>query len=228
MATIREIKTLLKPLLQRHHDLEIVGRELIVKPVRHHLRTVLIDRTSSANRVSPRWYIHHLFSPRLSPHISWGESLSGKKGYLWETSDPAMQADLIEQIESVALPILRRIETLDDFTATIMERWQGHHLINDDWTRIAIEFALGNVDQAREYCTEYVCNFADPGPKAADVWRSKILGTQKLCRLLQAGDVASGVALLHEWERQTVKILKIEHHWQPTPFPVEKKLRQTR
>jgi hypothetical protein len=65
MATARDVKKLLEPLLARHRDLEIVGRELIVKPVRHVLRAVLIDRTSSADTISPRWYVHHLFPASL-------------------------------------------------------------------------------------------------------------------------------------------------------------------
>ncbi len=27
--------------------------------------------------------------------------------------------------------------------------------------------------------------------------------------------------LLHEWEAQTVRNLKIEHLWEPTPFPLD-------
>jgi hypothetical protein len=224
MATIREVKGWLKPLLQRHEDLAIVDRLLIVTPVRHHLRAVLVDRTSSADRITPRWYVHHLFSPALDPHIGWGHILSGTKGYLWDTTDTDMQHVLLEKIETVALPVLRRIETLDDFVAAIMERWQGHHLVNDGWTRIPVEFALGNVDQAETLCTDRICNFPEPGPKEAQVSRSKILGTQELCRLLRSGDVAGAVAKLHDWELQTVKNLKIEHLWQPTPFPIEEKL----
>jgi hypothetical protein len=224
MATIREVKSWLKPLLQRHEDLAIVDRLLIVTPVRHHLRAVLVDRTSSADRIMPRWYVHHLFSPRLDPHISWGGTLPGARGFLWDTTNPDMQDVLLDKIETEALPILRRIETLNDFARVIMDKWQGHHLVNDDFAKVVIDLAFGNIELAMACCRNKVCDYPEPGPREADVTRRKILGAKQLCNLLQSGDVRPAVTQLHDWERQTVKNLKIEHLWQPTPFPIEEKL----
>lgn len=224
MAPLREVRSLLMPLLARQEDLAVVGRQLIVTPVRHHIRAVLLDRTSTANCFRPRWYVHHLFSPGLQPHISWGQIISGAKGFVWDARNINTQKELNEKIVSVALPILRRIETLDDFISVIQERWQGHHLINDDWTRIAVALAMGDIEQARACCTDRICNMPDPGPKEAPSWKATVAGDKELCKLLRAGDVAGAIAKLHEWERQTVKNLKIEHLWQPTPFPIEEKL----
>jgi hypothetical protein len=38
MTTVRQVKKLLTPLAARHDDLELVGRWLYLKPVRHLLR----------------------------------------------------------------------------------------------------------------------------------------------------------------------------------------------
>jgi hypothetical protein len=35
------------------------------------------------------------------------------------------------------------------------------------------------------------------------------------------GDRAGLARLLHSWEAETVKNFKIEHLWEPTPFPLE-------
>lgn len=224
MVKAAEVKKWLKPLAERNPDLEIVGRTVIVKPVRHLLSAVLVDRTSTADCVNPRWFVYHLFSPRRDYHLSWGDLLGGSHGYLWTTEHAGMEHELVETINSVALPLLRTIQTLDDFVSLIMARWQGHHLMNDDWTRIAVELALGNIEQATALCSDRICNYPEPGSKEADVWRNEVLGTQQICRLLRAGDIPGAVRKLHEFERRTVEALKLGHLWEPTPFPVEAKL----
>ena len=221
MASARQIKSCLKPLLDSNCDLILTDRSVIVLPVRHVLRAVLIDQTRSADCFRPRWYIHHLFSPRLWPHISWGEEIYRSNSVSWSLSDTTAKSDLIHQIETVALPILRRIETLDDYLRTIMERWKWHHLINDDWTRLPVELAMGNLEEARKLCEGHVFTSSDPGSKEPDVWKAEAAGSKELCRLIRAGDVAGAIAKLHDFERRTAAALKIEKHWQETPFPVE-------
>jgi hypothetical protein len=39
--------------------------------------------------------------------------------------------------------------------------------------------------------------------------------------MVLAQDKAGIAAKLHEWEAYTVKQLKLEKYWQPTPFPIE-------
>ena len=46
-----DIKRYLKPLLQQRSDLVLVGRRLIIRPVRHLLRGAFLDRTSDKYRV---------------------------------------------------------------------------------------------------------------------------------------------------------------------------------
>ena len=44
---------------------------------------------------------------------------------------------------------------------------------------------------------------------------------QELCPLVAANDRAGLANLLHSYEAQSVKNLKIEKYWQRTPFPIE-------
>ena len=39
--------------------------------------------------------------------------------------------------------------------------------------------------------------------------------------LLANDDRAGLIRMLHEWEAASVKYLKIEHLWKPSPFPIE-------
>ena len=44
---------------------------------------------------------------------------------------------------------------------------------------------------------------------------------RELCAKLEDDDSAGLGRLMHEWEAYTVKNFKIEHLWEPTPFPLE-------
>ncbi|MEZ5849035.1 MAG: hypothetical protein R3D68_00100 [Hyphomicrobiaceae bacterium] len=49
MTTAAQVKRMAKPLLARHPDLALVGRMIVIRPVRHVLRAIYIDRTRSVN-----------------------------------------------------------------------------------------------------------------------------------------------------------------------------------
>lgn len=120
MTTVRQVKRVLSPLLERHNDLAIVGPWLMLKPVRHVLRGVVIDRRGEASRFMPRWAAMSLCEPRTTFPISWGGMIRGSSGWYW--SNPTLQDDLIKAIEEQALPPLRAIRTLDDFFAFASSR----------------------------------------------------------------------------------------------------------
>ena len=45
--------------------------------------------------------------------------------------------------------------------------------------------------------------------------------TKTIAPLVAARDRAGLAALLHEWEAYSVKLMKLEKLWQPSPFPLE-------
>ena len=51
--------------------------------------------------------------------------------------------------------------------------------------------------------------------------KAKYRRLRELCAKLAEDDRAGLAGLLHEWEVYTVKNFKIEHLWEPTPFPLE-------
>ena len=126
MATVKDVMGYLKPLLDRSADLALVGRLIVVKPVRHILRGVLVDRTSSANDVKPRWFVHHLFSPHPKFHMSCGDDLYRRSYGPWDTTLPDTPRVLCDEIESVALPKLRAIADLNDYLTAVSQHWAEH------------------------------------------------------------------------------------------------------
>ncbi|MET0605308.1 MAG: hypothetical protein ABWZ80_02530 [Beijerinckiaceae bacterium] len=78
MTTIAQVKSAVAPLLARHSDLALVNRFLIVKPVGHLTRGVLIDRRSAKEVFHVRQAIIHLFEPQSSFNLNFGADLYKK------------------------------------------------------------------------------------------------------------------------------------------------------
>lgn len=220
MVTAAQAKSYLQPLLARNEGLALVGRLLVVKPVRHVLRAVLLDRRAAAERIVPYWFMYHMFSPYPSCSIGWGDQFWGR---LWNTTDPDISEALCGEIEKTALPVLQSIVTLEDFVRAVPGTRQGHLWSIDPAGKSLIDIAMGDLESARALCKESICGRLDPGPKEPDVTKAEDAGAKKLCALLEKGNIAGIAHTLHAWEENNVKALKIAHLWERTPFPVEDK-----
>jgi hypothetical protein len=85
-----------------------------------------------------------------------------------------------------------------------------------------LDIALGNLDAARKPCAERVPDLRGETYYFGDADdHATVARLKELCARYQAGNRQGLAALLHEWEATTVKNLKIEHLWEPTPFPLE-------
>jgi hypothetical protein len=71
VTTAAQIKKMVRPLLERHADLILVGRWIYLKRVHHFARAVLIDRTAYAEEFEPRWAVIHLFQAHTSFTLDW-------------------------------------------------------------------------------------------------------------------------------------------------------------
>jgi hypothetical protein len=223
LVTAAQVKSYLQPLVDENDDLVLLGRLLVVKPVRHVLRAVLIGRYSWAEGMRPQWFIHHLFGPHPGfYHIGWGDQFWSR---VWRTTDPDIGEALRAEIEKTALPKLRSIETLEDFVTAVPSTRSGHIWAIDPKGKSLIDSSMGDLEPARTLCREKICNRADPGPKEPDVTKAEAAGAKKLCALLANDDVAGLVRTLHEWEEANVTVLKLKPYWEPTPFPIELKMR---
>jgi hypothetical protein len=220
MTTTAQVKRAMRPLLQKHQDFELIGRLLVIKPINHVLRGIVIDRTGSAARFKPKWFMVHLFEHRTSYPLSWGHELFRRSHGLWFWCNPDSIPVLIEEIEQNALPQLQAIQTVEDFVAFVTAHPRSHHLA-DPPTKLVVDVALGNLESAREICTGFLPKYTEAtyGRDAEDKMQFRNL--KELCRRLVLDDRAGLAALLHETEAQTVKNLKLDHLWQPSPFPLE-------
>jgi hypothetical protein len=226
MTTAAQVKKMVRPLLERHPDLALVGRWIFVKPVHHFARAVLIDRMLNPEKFRPRWAVVHLFEARNFSPLDWGDWLYNESSPTpgsWKITDANISQALIDQIERRALPQLRAIKALDDYLAFVSQHMFGPKLFDWPHCKIIVDVALGNLEAARAICEQNIqrwSNWSDD-PDLDEDGKAKFRRVCELCAKLADDDRAGLARLLHEWEAYTVKNFKIEHLWEPTPFPLK-------
>jgi len=217
MTTARQVKKLVEPLLARHSELALVGRLIVLKPVHHIVRGVLIGRTGSAKQCQPRWLATYLFAKLDYVPVGDGELLHRPDGH-WEWSDPGLPNDLIEVVERDALPRLHALATLQDFLNFTLPNDLGELRFYRAMQSLFL-IAMGDLDEARD--------IINTEKQAGDFWTPRLdrLGLkEKLFELgdrLGPEDRAKLANLLHDWEAYTVEKLKLNPVWERTPFPLE-------
>jgi hypothetical protein len=212
-----QIKTLIRPLLERHSDLAMWGRWIVVKPVRHVFRGILLDRTSGADFTWAKLAVRHLFEFSRTIPLDWGAD------YPWlDLSKPEHLEYLIDGIDRVSLPELRPVQTIEDLVAYVDKHRARHWLFDMPDTRVIFDAALGNLDDAKAIAEENIDRWSSEDPLWDQEDRQRMAGLVQLHDCLVRGDTAGIAGLLHEWEAATVGRNKLESLWEPTPFPLEK------
>ena len=221
MTSRSRTRRLLAPIFKRHADVFYADQYLVVGPVRHVFRGIILDASSIKGYFRPRWAVTHLFQ-------IW--TAQGLDGFVFEpedfdhdsfysSPDAEMSEVLCNKIESTTLPFLRSIDTVASYYAWAMGKedpialWPDRHL--------RLELAMGRFAEARTIADKWR-EWWSKDPYHFDALEFQTLtNTRKLCALLDASDIAGIAACLHEWEGITAKNFKLDHVWQPTPFPFE-------
>jgi hypothetical protein len=195
-----DIKRYLKPLLELRSDLVVVGRMLLIRPVRHLLRGAFFDRTSDKYRFSITGYVQPLYGPSIS--LGFDTSFKGAPNVVWQ---PHFAAQLFDTLASDLFARWGPVTTLDGFANALIAK-------NGIYRESILCLALaGEWDRAAE-CVER---------SEREVTREREIDEiKKLWERLTA-DIDGVCAKLHKWEAETVKALKLERIWEPSPFPVE-------
>jgi hypothetical protein len=219
MTTVSQVKQAVQPLLQRNPDLALVGRLVIIKPVHHVLCCVYIDRSLDPLSFVPTSSVLLLSELKKDFGYIWGGRVRGKTGN-WKITDPGLPEAMCEAIEREALEPMRSINTIDDFISfTAKERFPTHYLDLYPATRLIADIARGDLTAAKA-----ICKYLKTKEGKAEYFYlqekyDRVM--QELCPLVASSDRAGLAKLLHSYEAQSVKNLKIEKFWERTPFPIE-------
>jgi hypothetical protein len=208
MTTIAQVKQVAQPLLQRNPDLVLVGRRVFIKPVRHILRGISFGRSIHPGLFIPAWAVIFLFEPSDSLSLNWGERIYK---VTWDVTNPDLPAKMCEAIEEQALPLLRPIETIDDFVGfTTKERFRDTYLDLYEHRKIFVDIARGDLDSARSICEYMATDRAKRRylPLKMDEEYDRI--TKELCPLIEKNDRVGLASLLHKYEEGSVRAMKLE------------------
>lgn len=221
MTTVAQVKQVVQPLLKRNPDLAVVGRNVIVAPVHHILRGINLMRSIGPKLFIPAWAVVFLFEPTDSLSLNWGQRIYK---VTWDVTNPELPTKMCEAIEEQALPLLRPIKTIDDFVRfTTKERFRDTYLDSYPHRKIFVDIARGDLDSARSICEYMATDHAKHRylPLKMDEEYDRI--TKELCPLIAANDRPALARLLHKYEEGSVRAMKLEKFWEPTPFPIEMK-----
>lgn len=223
MTASQLIKRHIKPLLTRHTDLEIIGRWLVMKPIRHVLRGVIILTRNHDEYFVPKWAVTHFCEPVGNFPLNWGDRIDRETPGLF-TWDPEGVLQLVTQLERDILPIFRSIETLDDLVAYVETKPLPYRRFEIDELRgVCLHAARGDLETARARLDDLRNGrslWCIPGFAEAEV-ASVVDG---LGPALDKGDRLAIARQLAAWEAMRIAKLPkgFARIWEPTPFPVEK------
>jgi hypothetical protein len=197
-----DLRHYLKPLLQQRSDLALVGRMLIIRPVRHLLRGAFFDRTSNRYEFRVWRYIVPLY-----------DAAPDELGYSGETHPDAYEVWqphfvplLMDILEEDVFARLGKISSLSDFaTQQIGER-------------SAFEAGLTSLflSGASERADEYLARLPPHWRRDEDVQRIFYRLREQFLH-----EPERTIADFHAKEAAAVKALKVGHLWDPAPFAVE-------
>lgn len=235
MSTVAQVAWIVEPFLARHPDFALVGRSVVLKPVGHLMRSFFIDRTSARGYIQPSWSVATMFGPPPKYRAGAGARLVQGVGHVNDQT----QARLLGEMELIASDILRTAE-IDDLPAL---SWKAEPifgpgpmtfamplLAKGDFAKSAPYFAkvLASIDAAVEQRTAALRKHRSPHSRPArlDSYALGRLhqsqdGFRRIFDLLSTGDAVAIAGLLRAWEEAAVRLHKVEHLWEPSPFPFE-------
>jgi hypothetical protein len=179
----------------------LIGRHLLVRPVRHLLRGALLDRTSDKYSFRVRRYFNALYDP--AGGVGYGDYVQGGACQVWQ---PHFESVLIDSLAEDIFDHVGRMTTLDDFAADLSGTDRFHS------ARVTALVLSGDRDGATEYVREIEKH--NPSNPYWERWA-------KTQWDFIARDIDAVCAEFHAKEAETVKALKLDDIWEPSPFPVE-------
>ena len=162
MTTVAQVRKVTRLVLDANPDLALVGRLIVVKPVRHILRGIYLDRCSDVKAFTPMFGAIFLFEPGAHFILNWAREIYSPAPGPWNVDDPQMPELMRDDFESLALPLLRALNTIDDFVAYAGKRNFRHtHLDLYDERKIYVAAALGRREEALRLSDYFSTDAAD-------------------------------------------------------------------
>lgn len=216
MTTKREAARFLEQLRKQRPEMALVGRIAILPPIRHFLRYILVDRTSSASICEINRIVQPLYVPAGFIIANLSTRIWPPHDFQWRVHDPADAAEFAK----IAGPFLELIGAVDTPQAFIELEWADHplHHVSRDFLEFPHRLFDGDLGRALELLQA-------PDWLTKRQWQPVLEGLGLWDALRERGSAIPGEKkrLLAEWfrdrERRSVAALNIGHLWEDTPLP---------
>jgi hypothetical protein len=200
-----DLKRYLRPLLKQRSDLVLIGRLLIIRPVRHIVRGVFFDRTSDKYQFRLRLIVRLLVEP--GDNVFLGGEIDTDQCRVWE---PEFLALLFHVLEQDVFSELANVRSLADVDRDLgLGREQK---IAGFGTTVRALILAGRRERASELMDRFE---AQPGNKESQqTWA-------RHQRAFLDRDAASLGIEARSWEAKVAKVYRLGAVWEPSPFPIE-------
>jgi hypothetical protein len=195
-----DLKRFLKALLKERSDLALVDRLLVIRPVRHILRGVVFGRSGDRYHFAIDPLVRGLCYTDDYPPSGWSGNIVGRCfESVWQ---PLFEPVLTEALARHVFDRIGQITTLGDLAAyRFDDRWPSTE-------HVTLLLLAGEQDSAMEYIRQ-----AEERHPSSEEWA--------LVQRSRVANIAAVCAEFHAREASAAKALKIQHIWEPSPFPVE-------
>lgn len=236
MSTQAEIQNMLRPYVERRPDLVLIGRAVILRPIRHLLCGYFVDRTSVSHMSRPFWFANLAYLPTPSTGFLWAGDHVPR---WWDVRAEDFQDRLFARMDRAFAELRKFNDTVDVFDIELpMNRDLTSYSQVQGLTRVAkgdLEgaepFLLSEIAyQTRDLADhlDYIAKYRRKGSKPwqrdmciHDLRTKARANNQALIDLVTKRDRTGTANLLREWERLYVQAWKAEKHWISSPFPFE-------
>ena len=218
MSNTSNLKKHLAPLLERHGDIVLQGRWMILKPVKHYARGVYFDRSRGRGSLIPIPMIGPLYEDINIHHTGHFKELR-RKDRAWDTRDPASQSELLAILENVVVPLLRSVEAPEQFLSIACKKID----LLADWHEAMCFITLGEWTTAELKVHKFKASWSlsTTHSLTPNLWAQHTVEHAQFVLDLLRTDRPQLIRQLHAWEAETARLWKVEKYWSPSPFPCE-------
>jgi len=228
MATSGEIEKLLRPLLERRSDLVYLRRIICFVPFSRYLRGVAFELPPYPRFTRVACFANQLCNGSNDIDIVSDESVRIPKD--WKGDVEGTSRRLCDELERDILPTIEPVTTLEEH----LNRFPGS-LGKEGLYRKEFLYGFqsacnacthGDFERAEAVVAEalHPKKFFLGAPEVVtEEHRFGISVQERMAYFLMTlrKGKSETLELLHDWEAFSVKSMKLEKHWKPTPFPCE-------
>ncbi|HKS64746.1 MAG TPA: hypothetical protein VJT13_23810, partial [Xanthobacteraceae bacterium] len=142
-----DIRRYVKPLLKVRDDLALIGRDLVIRPVRHLLRGAWFAPTRHKSVFYLKRFINPLYAP--NGNVGFYRDFGAAE---WRVYEPYFQALLEAELAQEAFEPLGKVTTLSEFGASLEADWDGRHDYAE--TCIVTMLLCGERERAAQYLAQ--------------------------------------------------------------------------